>query len=217
MANYSLVVNSKFRPFEFSEMIQPVMIAEQAHKELEDAYGELAAKANIWDKMTNPETDKRAHSIYEAYARDLEKQAEELAKYGLTPTSRQSMIDMKGRYSKDIIPIETAYKRRAEQAKQQAEIMAKDPTYRFNRMASTTSLDNYISNPTFNVLEQGYSGALLAKQVVAGTNYIMLAVASSKDENPTQYYTILTINEDLQSNDSVISEAYLDLSRYNEK
>ncbi len=76
----------------------------------------------------------------------------------------------------------------------------------------------------FNVATRDYKSnytykpvALLAKQVVAGTNYIMLAVASSKDENPTQYYTILTIYEDLKSNDSVISEAYLDLSRYNEK
>lgn len=165
MANYSLVINSKFRPFEFSEMIQPVMIAEQAHRELEDAYGELAAKANIWDKMTNPETDKRAHSIYEAYARDLEKQAEELSKYGLTPTSRQSMIDMKGRYSKDITPIETAYKRRAEQAKQQAEIMAKDPTHFFARNAAETSLDRYLENPSLDTINQNYSGAVLAKQV----------------------------------------------------
>ena len=41
MANYSLVVNSKFRPFEYQELLAPVLMATQAHHELEDKYAEL--------------------------------------------------------------------------------------------------------------------------------------------------------------------------------
>lgn len=165
MPNYSLIVNSKFRPFEFSEMLQPVMIAEQAHKELEDAYSELYSKASVWDKMTNSERDKVAHGIYSSYAQDLEQQAEELSKYGLNPSSRQQMLKMKGRYSRDIVPIEQAYKRREEQIKQQSEIMAKDPTHFFARKAAETSLDDFLANPTMDTLMQNYSGALLTQQV----------------------------------------------------
>lgn len=163
MANYSLVVNSKFRPFEFSEMLQPVLIAEQAHRELEDAYSELATKANIWDKMTNPETDTRAHKIYESYARDLEQQAAELARYGLTPSSRQSMLNMRGRYSRDIVPIENAYKRKQAQMEEQRKALLQNPTLLLSRRASTTSLDDYLDNP--NLDYENYSGALLTQQV----------------------------------------------------
>ena len=163
MPNYSLVINSKFRPFEFSEMLQPVLLAEQAHREIEDAYGELATKASIWDKMTNSETDKRAHSIYKNYARDLEQQAEDLAKYGITPSSRQSMIRMKKRYSEDIVPIENAYNTRKAQIEEQRKALLQNPTLLLSRRADTTSLDAYLDNPQLGY--DSYSGALLTQQV----------------------------------------------------
>ena len=163
MPNYSLVINSKFRPFEFSELLQPVLLAEQAHRELEDAYSELATKSSVWDKMTNSETDKRAHGMYSAYAKDLEQQAEELAKHGLTPSSRQSMLNMKKRYSTDIVPIEQAYKKREAQIEEQRKALLQNPTLLLSRRADTTSLDAYLDNPQLGY--DAYSGALLTQQV----------------------------------------------------
>lgn len=195
MANYSLVINSKFKPFSYQELLQPALMSTQAHQAVEDAYSELATKANIWDKMTDPGS--KAHGMYEAYARDLEQQAEQLSRYGLTPSSRQQMLNMKSRYSSDIVPIEQAYDRRKEQAKQQAEIMAKDPTHFFARMASTTSLDDYIANPSLDTISQNYSGALLTQQVSQAA--AALAKDARNDPNvrtelrkllPYQYETI---------------------------
>ena len=57
MANYSLVINSKFRPFSYQELATPVMQMTQAHQQLEEQYAELQTKANIWDKMANEQTD----------------------------------------------------------------------------------------------------------------------------------------------------------------
>lgn len=197
MANYSLVINSKFQPFSFERYIQPYQIYGQAYREQEDALSELATKASIWDKMTNAETDKKAHAMYEAYARDLEEQASQLSKHGLNPSSRQQMLKMRSRYSSDIVPIEQAYKRREEQAKQQAEIMAKDPTHFFARTASTTSLDDYIANPSLDTISQNYSGALLTQQVSQAA--AALAKDARNDPNvrtelrkllPYQYETI---------------------------
>ena len=72
MANYSLVINSKFRPFEYQELLAPVLMATQAHQAVEEAYADLSTKASIWDKMTNEVTDQKAHDMYKKYADDLE-------------------------------------------------------------------------------------------------------------------------------------------------
>ena len=56
--------------------------------------------------------------MYKTYADDLETRAGMLAKEGLTPASRKSMLDMKTRYSSEITPIEQAYTTRQKQAEQ---------------------------------------------------------------------------------------------------
>ena len=165
MANYSLVINSKFRPFEYQELLAPVLMATQAHREIEEAYEDLATKANIWDKMANETTDKKAHSIYKKYAEDLKEQSDQLAMHGLSPSSRQAMLKMRSRYEQDITPIESAYKRREADIAAQKEAMLKDPTHFFNRRASEISLDEYMDNQNLDVLSENYSGALLTKQV----------------------------------------------------
>lgn len=165
MANYSLVINSQFKPFSFQELLQPALMATQAHQQVEEAYGELATKANVWDKMANETTDPKAHAIYKKYASDLEAQADQLARYGLDPTSRQSLINMRSRYASDIVPIETAYKKREADIRAQQEAMIKDPTHFFNRTAGQVSLDEYMDNQNLDVLSDNYSGALLTQQV----------------------------------------------------
>lgn len=165
MANYSLVINSQFKPFSYQELLQPALMATQAHQAVEEAYADLSTKASIWDKMANEATDKKAHSIYKRYAEDLQAQSEQLAQYGLTPASRQAMLQMRNRYAQDIIPIENAYKRREADIAAQKEAMLKDPTHFFNRRAREVSLDEYMDNQNLDVLSENYSGALLTKQV----------------------------------------------------
>ena len=53
MANYSLVIDSRFTPFTYQEMLQPIMAAQTAHQEIEDQYTDLATKANIWEEMAD--------------------------------------------------------------------------------------------------------------------------------------------------------------------
>ena len=175
MANYSLVINSKFKPFSFQELLQPALMATQAHQQLEDAYGELDTKASIWDNLTEGST--KAKAQYQRFANDLAKEAEQLSKYGLNPASRQAMLNMRGRYSRDIIPIETAYKKREAQADEQRKAMLANPTLLLSRRAAETNLDEYLDNP-----ELGYdmtTGALLQQQVATAAS--ALAKAARND------------------------------------
>ena len=145
--NFNLVVNSSFKPFSYSEMLQPVLMATQAHQELENQYGELATKASVWEEMANEQTDPYAYKMYKTYANDLEEQAGQLAREGLNAASRRDMLNMRARYSKEITPIEQAYALRQKQAEQQQQALLQDPTLMLSRRAATTSLDDYIRNP----------------------------------------------------------------------
>lgn len=185
MANYSFVSNAKFRPFSYQEMLQPLQAYTQEYNTIQEGMGELGTKADVFDKMANEQTDPQAYAMYKQYSNDLAKQAESLAKQGLTPASRQGLIDMKRRYSSEIVPIEQAYKRRQELVDEQRKLQAQDSTLLFDRPASTLSLDELISNPSLS--PQSYSGALLSKQVGTAAQNL----AKEVRENPRKWRTIL--------------------------
>lgn len=183
-ANY-LVIGSKFKPFSYEEILAPIIAAEQEHQRIENEYADLAVKSNVWEEMANEQTDPYAYNMYKTYSNDLEKQADQLVREGLTPASRQNMLRMKQRYSSDIIPIEQAYKRRQELIDEQRKLLAQDNTLMFDRNASMLSLDDLIRNPQLTY--QSYSGATLAKQV--GTAAQNLAKAMR--DNPRKWNEIL--------------------------
>lgn len=184
MARY-IVNNSRFRPFEFQEMLAPVLAADTAHKELEDQIGELRTKASVWENMANKETDPYAYNLYQTYSKDLQSEAQKLSDYGLTPQIRSGLKNMHERYGREILPIEQAYQSRQEHMKQQQDARLKDQTLRFNRDAGTTSLDDYIRNPSLSFI--GVSGANLMNQVAAGAE----ALSKEIRENPDKYRSVL--------------------------
>ena len=185
MANYSFISNAKFRPFSYQEMLQPLQAYTNEYNTIQEGMGELSTKAGVFERLANEQTDPQAYAMYKQYSNDLAKQAESLAKQGLTPASRQGLIDMKRRYSSEIVPIEQAYKRRQELIDEQRKLQAQDNTLLFDRPASTLSLDELISNPALS--PQSYSGALLAKQVGTAAQNL----AKEVRENPRKWRTIL--------------------------
>ena len=185
MTNYSLVINSQFKPFSYQEMLAPTLMATQAHQELENQYGELATKASIWEEMANEQTDPYAYKMYKTYANDLEEQAGQLAREGLNAASRRDMLNMRARYSKEITPIEQAYALRQKQAEQQQQALLQDPTLMLSRRAATTSLDDYIRNP--QLAYESYSGKLITAQAATAA----AALAKEMQEKPRKWRSIL--------------------------
>lgn len=185
MANYSLVVNSKFQPFSFERYIQPYQIYGQAYREVENQYNDLSTKANVWEEMANEQTDPYAYKMYKTFANDLEEKAGQLAREGLNAKSWREMFNMRARYSKEITPIEQAYTARQKQAEQQQQALLQDPTLMISRVASNTSLDDYIRNPQLGY--ESYSGKMLTAQVAQAVT------ALSKDirNNPRKWDSIL--------------------------
>ena len=213
MASYNLILDTKFQPFSYAEMLAPVAAATQAHQAIEEEYGSLATKASVWDRMANEQTDPEAYRMYKTYSDDLEARAEQLMRYGLNASSRKRMLDMRARYSKEIVPIETAYKRREELAAEQRKALAANPTLRYQRMANMMSLDDFINNPSLDYGES-YSGALLTQQVSqAVANYAKVLTQEGKLEElglPFQYKQKLQHGATPEQVLAVINEAAKD-------
>lgn len=162
MPNLILTSNAKFRPFEYSEMLAPVLMATQAHQAIEEAYSELDSQANAIGSLANEINDPVTYARYKSYEASLRNQADILAKNGLTPGSRKSLLDLKGRYAKEITPIQNAITRRRELADEQRKAILKDPSMMFDIDYSKTQLDYLLDNP--NATYTPISGNELTKR-----------------------------------------------------
>lgn len=173
------VVTSKFTPFTFEELLKPALMATQAHYEMEDAYTELATKANEWESLANSELDKDVYAMYKAYSDDLKKQADILASQGLNANSRKALSQMKARYSSEIDPIEKASKKREKLVSQQREALLRDDTLMFDTDYSTIGLNYLMKNPdaTFTSL----SGESIAKRTAAMAKEAASAILSDPE------------------------------------
>ena len=172
MANYRLVSNATFRPFSFEEYVKPYQMYGEAYKEIETNIVDLETQAGKWDKLANEQSDPKTHATYKAYADELRAQAEQLARYGMSPDLRRRAATMKSRYAKEIEPIEIQYNKREQmRERQHQEQVASHGTLMFDNDFNNVSLDKMLENPnmTYNFVsgEQLTSDAAAMIQAIA--------------------------------------------------
>lgn len=173
-----LVIDSKFRPFSYDELIKPLVQYKEAYDKVEADYSNLAAQTEQWKDIANQTQSPEAYAMYSKYANDLNNIVDDFSK-GMTLQNRSQLLAMKRRYASDIKPIENAANRRKELADEQRRIDAQDPTRLWQRRASDMSLDEFIHNPSADY-GKGISGATLTAQVAAGAS----ALAKEFRDNP---------------------------------
>lgn len=146
-----LVIDSKFRPFSYDELIKPLVQYKEAYDKVEADYSNLAAQTEQWKDIANQTQSPEAYAMYSKYANDLNNIVDDFSK-GMTLQNRSQLLAMKRRYASDIKPIENAANRRKELADEQRKIEAQDPTRLWQRRASDMSLDEFIHNPSADFL-----------------------------------------------------------------
>lgn len=147
MAKNYIVINSKFKPFSYQEMLQPVAQATDVHRDIETQIGDVSQQADMLKGLLNEQTDQKSFKRYKDFSTNLEAQASELASQGLTQGSMQNLINLKRNYATQIVPIQNAYNKRQEDIKTQQDLRIKDSSLMFDRDARVTSLDQYLENP----------------------------------------------------------------------
>lgn len=176
----AIVLTSKFNPFTYDELVRPAMEMTKAHQEVEQALGELKAESMKMQNLANKETDPIAHAQYQRYASDLALQAASLARSGLRTSSRRDLYDMASRYQAEIVPIDTASKKREALANQQRALRLQNPTMLFEREAAGMSLDELIQNPNADY-GHAISGDFLAKQVATAASVLAKEARDSEE------------------------------------
>jgi hypothetical protein len=157
-----LVIDSKFRPFSYDELIKPLMQYKEAYDKVEADYSNLAAQTEQWKDIANQTQSPEAYAMYSKYANDLNKVVDDFSK-GMTLQNRSQLGTLRRRYASEIIPIAKAATRKRELEEEQRKLSLQDPTRLWQRRASDISLDDFIKNPSLDY-GQSYSGQSLLAQ-----------------------------------------------------
>lgn len=102
-----LVIDSKFRPFSYDELIKPLMQYKETYDKVEADYSNLAAQTEQWKDIANQTQSPEAYAMYSKYANDLNNIVDDFSK-GMTLQNRSQLLAMKRRYASDIQPIARA-------------------------------------------------------------------------------------------------------------
>lgn len=168
MANY-FVINNKFKPYSFDELIKPYQLYAKEYDEQEEALGDLESKAATLEAALSQENDPVAYATYANYLNKVREAADDIATRGLNNDSRRNVRVLSTEFNQNITPIQSAYNRRKELQDEQRKALLSNPTLYFQRNFNDTtspeaSLDRFVENPNYDY-GNFFSGALLEKQV----------------------------------------------------
>lgn len=143
MPNYGLVVTPTYNPMSFEEYAKPFQLYSEAYNKMADAYDQLELEAGQWEKLRDNAQDQEQWNIANKYLTDLRDAAEDLATNGLNLNTRGKVSNLRGRYSKEILPITEAWNRRLEDIKSEDDLIAKDPSIVIAKSARERGLSDY--------------------------------------------------------------------------
>ena len=127
MANFSYVIDSSYNPFSMQEMLVPLTMYKEAYEKSEEQYMDLSDKADKFKYLSkNLPEGSAARKIYEGYAGELNKQAEDLAHNGLTMGNRRALTSLRRRYSGEIGRLALADEAMREEKKLRQTLNAQD-------------------------------------------------------------------------------------------
>lgn len=161
-----LVIDSKFRPFSYDELIKPLMQYKETYDKVEADYSNLAAQTEQWKDIANQTQNPEAYAMYSKYANDLNNIVDDFSK-GMTLQNRSQLLAMKRRYASDIQPIARA----SEAMKEANDLRVKAGPDAIFEVGEYNSLDQFLHGRTANNRYQ--SRDALTKRTAAMTEAAM--------------------------------------------
>lgn len=110
MANIFLRPTAQFKPFSYQEMLAPIKSYTDAYNNLNDELGNLDIMAgDVASKLTNP-LDGGLRQQYKSFQDELNSTMNSLYTEGLTSDNKRKLTELKVKYTRDLNPINEAYK-----------------------------------------------------------------------------------------------------------
>ena len=137
--NYNLVVNSKFKPFSFQELLQPALMATEAHEKRQEQYDKLMEDSSKWGEQLDPSS--QAYGMWKSFQDEITQAADSLSSQGLTISNRKALSNVRKSYGEKIKAIEEADKRMQAQAALRQQMYAKDNSIEYK---NTLNIDDFL-------------------------------------------------------------------------
>lgn len=161
MANYSLVINSKFQPFSFERYMQPLQIYAQLYDQERAAMEQQAAQYGLLSNMVDPELDRDVYNAMQRYNENLIKQRDLLSTVGLTPQGRRDLSALRQQYFTDVAPVQNWVTMRNKDIEAQRALeLQTNGNVRFNKRAADTSLGYYRSGKPLDYKTMNLNAAM---------------------------------------------------------
>lgn len=150
MANYAFVVDNSFQPFSMQEMLVPFSAYKDAYEKSEEQYNDLSDKSDKFKYLseTLPEGSK-ARKLYEGYANDLARQAEDLAHNGLSMSNRRALTSLRRRYQGEIGRLLQADEAMREEKKLRRSLSAQDSSMLY--ATDNLNIDSFLGGESPNL------------------------------------------------------------------
>lgn len=145
-----LTNSAKFTPFTFDEIIKPYQMVTEEYNAIEAGLSDLDNKAEIMRQYAEEAPNEEWAKKYLNYANEIDKEAEELAKNGLTPSARSRLLGLNRQYNSVVAPIEQGVKKLEEMnkyrdtlyANSKGKIRWKKPKLTLSDVMGTNTPDN---------------------------------------------------------------------------
>ena len=137
--NLNLVVNSKFKPFSFQELLQPALMATEAHEKRQEQYDKLMEDSSKWGEQLDPSS--QAYGMWKSFQDEITQAADSLSSQGLTINNRKALSNVRKSYGEKIKAIEEADKRLQAQAALRQQMQAKDNSIEYK---NNLNIDDFL-------------------------------------------------------------------------
>lgn len=140
-----LQLDTKFNPFTYDEIMKPLLYYNEAYKEAEANYSDLASQSGAFEDIVNRETSPEAYDMYNRFSSELNNAIGDFSK-GMTSRNRGALLGLKKRYAQEITPIAKA----SEAMKEANDLRAKAGTDAIFEVSEYNSLDPFLHGGTPN-------------------------------------------------------------------
>ena len=145
MSNYNLIVSSRFKPFSFQELLQPALMATEAHEKRQEQYDKLIEDSSKWGEQLDPSS--QAYGMWKSFQDEITQAADSLSSQGLTINNRKALSNVRKSYGEKIKAIEEADKRMQAQATLRQQMYAKDNSIEYK---NNLNIDDFLHGKSGN-------------------------------------------------------------------
>ena len=111
MANMYLKTSARFKPYSYQEMLAPIKDYQDAYNALENEMVNLDIMAgDVASKLTHSDKDVELINLYNDFNTEMQSVIENFYTQGFNNDTKKQLAKLKTRYTKDLAPINEAYK-----------------------------------------------------------------------------------------------------------